>query len=174
MKKLIFIKNLIFLQIVIIIYSLASIAAKKASMVDSVLSPGFFLYYGAEFLVLVVYAVLWQQVIKKFELSVAYANRAMAILWSMVWAVLLFHNEISIPNLFGVILIVIGTIIMNRGQVRSNAENEEEELRRKIREKERENRDKKSEHTEDELPIKEEDNVSREEKIRHDEEESRK
>lgn len=75
---------------------------------------GFFLFYGLEVAVLGIYAILWQQVIKKFDLSIAYANKAMGILWSMIWAVLLFHNEITLQNIAGVALVVAGTIILNR------------------------------------------------------------
>ncbi len=60
-----------------------------------------------------VYAVLWQQMIKRFELSVAYANRSMAVVWSMVWAVLFFHDSITVQNVAGVLLVVAGTWIIN-------------------------------------------------------------
>lgn len=66
-----------------------------------------------EFVILAVYAVLWQQMIKRFELSVAYANRSMAVVWSMVWAVIFFHNTITLQNIAGVLLVVIGTILVN-------------------------------------------------------------
>lgn len=60
-----------------------------------------------------IYAMLWQQIIKRFELSIAYANRSMAVVWSMVWAVVFFHNEITINNIIGVFLVVAGTIVIN-------------------------------------------------------------
>ena len=60
-----------------------------------------------------IYALLWQQMIKKFELSVAYANRAMAILWSMIWAVLFFHDRITIRNIVGVAIVLVGIVLVN-------------------------------------------------------------
>ena len=66
-----------------------------------------------EFAILGVYAVLWQQMIKRFELSVAYANRSMAVVWSMVWAVVFFHDTITVQNVLGVVLVVAGTWIIN-------------------------------------------------------------
>lgn len=51
--------------------------------------------------------------IKKFELSVAYANRAMAILWSMIWAVLFFHDRITIRNIVGVAIVLVGIVLVN-------------------------------------------------------------
>ena len=40
----------------------------------------FILYYGIEMMILGVYAIIWQQLMKKFDISVAYANKAMGLL----------------------------------------------------------------------------------------------
>jgi len=45
------------------------------------------------------YAIFWQQIIKRVDLSVAYANRSIAILWSMIWAALIFGEHISVQNI---------------------------------------------------------------------------
>ena len=71
------------------------------------------LFLGLEFILFGIYALLWQQMIKKFELSVAYANRAMAILWSMIWAVLFFHDRITIRNIVGVAIVLVGIVLVN-------------------------------------------------------------
>ena len=63
--------------------------------------------------ILGVYAILWQQMIKRFDLSVAYANRSMAILWSLVWAVVFFHERITINNVLGVLIVLAGTVLVN-------------------------------------------------------------
>jgi drug/metabolite transporter (DMT)-like permease len=73
----------------------------------------FLFWFGLEFVVLGIYAVLWQQMIKRFELSVAYANRSMAVVWSMIWAVIFFHDNITVNNIIGVCLVVAGTFIIN-------------------------------------------------------------
>ena len=57
--------------------------------------------------------ILWQQIIKRFDLSVAYANRSMAILWSLVWAVIFFHERVTINNVLGVLIVLAGTILVN-------------------------------------------------------------
>ena len=71
------------------------------------------------------YAILWQQMIKRFDLSVAYANRAMALLWSAVWAVVLFRENLGVKQLAGIALVIIGTVIVNTDQ--SPKEKKEEE-----------------------------------------------
>ena len=106
------IKNIILLQGVVVIYTLSGIMSKNASANGDNLIK-FVIFFGLEFVLLAVYAVLWQQMIKRFELSVAYANRSMAVLWSMLWAVLFFHDEITVKNIMGVLLVTMGTVIIN-------------------------------------------------------------
>jgi len=73
----------------------------------------FILYYGIEMIILGVYAIIWQQLLKKFDVSIAYANKAMGLLWSIVWAILIFNDTITIKNVIGVLIVIIGTIIVN-------------------------------------------------------------
>jgi len=106
------IKNIIILQAIIMIYTLSTVAAKFASG-QEFLSFKFILFYGIEIVILGVYAILWQQIIKKFDISIAYANRAISLLWSIVWAIVFFRENITITNIIGVIIVIIGTIIVN-------------------------------------------------------------
>ena len=64
-------------------------------------------------IILGVYAIIWQQLLKKFDVSIAYANKAMGLLWSIVWAILIFNETITIKNVIGVVIVIIGTIIVN-------------------------------------------------------------
>lgn len=121
MKKTLKIKDILILQAVIIVYTLSSVMAKLASGQES-FSIRFCLFYLAELFVLGLYALLWQQMIRKFELSVAYANRAMALLWSLVWAVIFFHDQVTVKNVIGVILVIIGTFIVNGENGTSDSE----------------------------------------------------
>ena len=111
-KKKIKVKDILILQLIVLVYTLSGVAGKFASG-SEFLSWRFILFYGLEIVILGVYALLWQQAIKKFDLSVAYANRAVAILWSMLWAVLFFSEKIKVTNIIGVIIIIAGTIIVN-------------------------------------------------------------
>ena len=113
-KEKLRLKDILILQAVIVIYTLSSVMAKLASGQEAFSAP-FLLFYLAELMILGVYAILWQQMIKKFELSVAYTNRAMALLWSMLWAVVLFHDRVTVKNIIGVALVIVGTLIVNGG-----------------------------------------------------------
>ena len=111
-KKGVTLKNILLLQAIIIIYTISSVMAKFASA--SAEAPlRMLVFLGLEFVILAIYAVLWQQMIKRFDLSVAYANRSMAILWSMIWAVNFFHDEITLRNILGVLIVLMGTVIVN-------------------------------------------------------------
>lgn len=104
--------NILLLQLIIIIYTLSGICAKFASN-NEVLSIKFIAFYGLEILVLGIYAVLWQQVLKKFDVSVAYANRSIALIWSLIWSVLLFGEKITIQNIIGTIIVILGIVVVN-------------------------------------------------------------
>jgi len=120
-KKTVGIKNILMLQAVVVIYTLNSIVAKFAENVE-MLSFKFFLAYGLEVAILGVYAICWQQMIKKFDLSVAYANRAMAILWTALWALIIFKDTIGLKQAIGIGLVVIGTIVVNWSKKEQNKE----------------------------------------------------
>ena len=107
-----FIKNIIILQVIIMIYTLSTVAAKFASN-EEFLSGKFILFYGIEIVILGVYAILWQQIIKKFDISIAYANKAMSLLWSVIWAIVFFKEDITIKNIIGILIVIIGTLIVN-------------------------------------------------------------
>ena len=106
------IKNIILLQLIVIIYTINSIIG-KLSAGEEFMSMRFILFYVAEEGVLGIYALLWQQMIKRFDLSIAYANRAMALIWSAVWAVVIFHESLSIKNIIGILLVIAGTVVVN-------------------------------------------------------------
>lgn len=103
---------LLVLQVAVILYSLAGVAGKFAAK-QSFLSLRFLVLYALEIAILGIYALLWQQLIKRFDLSIAYANRAVALLWSMIWAALFFHETITLKNLTGIAVIILGAIIIN-------------------------------------------------------------
>lgn len=111
-KKKLSILSIFLMQGAVIIYTMGSVCSKYAGE-NPFLSPKFILFYGGQIAILGIYAILWQQIIKRVDLSVAYVNRSLAILWSMVWAVLFFGEAITVQNIIGIVLVLIGTIIVN-------------------------------------------------------------
>ncbi|RKM57841.1 transporter [Butyrivibrio sp. CB08] len=106
--------DFLLLQLSVLVYSLSTVAANMASK-QAFLSWGYILFFGLEFVILAVYAILWQQIIKKFQLSIAYANKSMTLLWSMLWNFLIFSQGITPGKVAGVLLVMAGVIVMNLG-----------------------------------------------------------
>ncbi len=125
MKKKIQWKDFLMLQIVFLIYSFTSLTQKLASsflpknagsaegLVQQLFNWKLILSAGLVVLLLGVYALLWQQVIKRFELSVAYANKAITLLWALVWGIFIFHEEITPGKVIGILLVMVGIYVLN-------------------------------------------------------------
>lgn len=100
-------KDMLFLQAVLILYSFASVCSKLASGYEF-LSSGFILWYGLVIVCLAVYALLWQQVLKRMPLTTAFANKAVTIIWGMLWGVLIFRESITPAMIIGSVVIIAG------------------------------------------------------------------
>ena len=111
-KKRLSILSIMLIQGAVIVYTMAGVCSKMAGGFDFP-APGFILFYVGQIAVLGIYAILWQQIIKRVDLSVAYVNRSLAIMWSMIWAILFFGEKITVQNIIGVALVLAGTIIVN-------------------------------------------------------------
>lgn len=100
-------KNYLLLYMGIFIYSLCTVMNKAAAGYEF-LSFGFCLFYGCGLLFLAIYAMLWQQILKRLLLSTAYANRSLVMILSMIWGILLFDEKITWNMLVGAAIIVFG------------------------------------------------------------------
>lgn len=112
LKNKITLKGIILIQLAVIVYTFSGIMGKFAAGYD-ILSMPFIFFIGMELFILGCYAIVWQQIIKRYPLSVAYVNRALAIFWSTIWAFLIFGERISLNNIIGVIVIFIGIMVVN-------------------------------------------------------------
>lgn len=98
------------LHLLLVLYSLCSIFGKLAAG-QEFMSLGFVLYYGGMILVLGLYALGWQQVIKRLPLTTAYANRAVTVVWGIVWGVLLFGERLSPQKVVGALVVLVGVAL---------------------------------------------------------------
>ena len=104
-------KQILLLQLVVVIYTCSGIMAKFASMQETVIMMLFYFFLDLCFLGL--YAIFWQQMIKKMPLSVAYLNRAISLAWSALWAIIIFKEDMTARKLLAIIFVTIGIIIVN-------------------------------------------------------------
>ncbi len=103
-------KYYILLHVLLMVYSISGILSKLAAKVVFMSIPFILLYLGIIFL-LGIYAIFWQQIIKALPLTIAYANKAVSVIWGLVWGILFFHEKLTLGKLFGICLIVTGIIL---------------------------------------------------------------
>ncbi len=105
------IRRLLLLHLLLAFYSVGAIFSKLAGE-SSIRSIRFFLYYGVVLVILGIYAFVWQQIIKKVPIVTAYANKAITVIWGLVWGLLFFDEKITVQKIVGVIIVVAGIIIV--------------------------------------------------------------
>ena len=103
-------KYFLLLHLGVLIYSLSVVFSKYAAGTPF-FSPSFFLFYGLSLAMLAIYAIVWQQALKGLLLSTAYANRALAMVWSIVFGIILFGETVTVRHLIGVLVILCGVIL---------------------------------------------------------------
>ena len=106
------IKTLFALHMLLMVSSTSGILSKLAAGVDF-LSIEFCLYYGGVLLLLGVYAIGWQQILKRLPLTTAFSNKAVTIVWGIVWGALFFFEPITLPKAVGALLIIAGVVLFS-------------------------------------------------------------
>ena len=97
------------------IFSLSGIFLKSSASYP-VLSSSFLLRYGASLLCVFFFALIWQQVLREYELMTAYAWRGVLFLWTFLWAVLFFGESVTLNNVIGAAVILCGVFLVSRGE----------------------------------------------------------
>lgn len=108
------IKSYILLHIIVFIYSMSNILSKKAAF-EEFLSMKFIMLYGLVLVCMGIYALVWQQVIKKLPLNVAFANKSVTVIWGMVWGCIFFHESITSKMVLGALIVIAGVIMVITG-----------------------------------------------------------
>ena len=118
-------KIYIALHLFLMVYSTGGIISKLAANQDF-LSPAFILLYALEILILAFYAFGWQQFIKRMPLSVAYANKAVTVVWGCIWGMLVFQERLSVGKVVGGLMVLCGIALYGYadGQTASADEND--------------------------------------------------
>lgn len=104
------IKTLFTLHLMLMIYSMSGICSKKAAGTQF-LSLEFCLYYGGVLLLLAFYAVGWQQIIKRLPLTTAFANKAVTVVWGIIWGALFFKEPVTVGKIVGALLVILGVVL---------------------------------------------------------------
>ena len=110
MKQTSNVKMYVLLHALMFLFSLSPVCSKLAGR-QPLLSLPFFFFYGLVIVILGIYALAWQQVIKRMPLTTAYANKAVTVVWGMVWGMLLFGESITPQKVLGAAVIVAGVVL---------------------------------------------------------------
>lgn len=88
------------------VYSISAVCAKYAAKQPDL--KGMMLFMFLEFVCLGIYAVIYQQALKRFPLSVALSNKGITVILTLMWAVILFNEQITTFNIIGSVCIIAG------------------------------------------------------------------
>ena len=99
------------LQAAVLFYSFSSLLTKLAGQEDG-LTARFFLLYGGALVIMAVYAVCWQQFLRRLSLTTAYSSRTVSMIWSMILGALLLHEKIKLTAVIGTVLIFVGLYVI--------------------------------------------------------------
>ena len=101
------IKSITVLLLAYFIYSITSVFTKSASM-HHVFSTQYILNLLGAICMMGAYAILWQQIIKRMQISDAYMFKGISIVFVLLLSTWLFDEIITLKNVVGSIIIILG------------------------------------------------------------------
>ena len=110
-KKASNLKYFVFLHILLFFYSISNVCSKAAAK-EKFLSPKFILLYACIIAILGVYAIVWQQILKHIPLTTAFCNKAVGIIWGIMWGAVLFGEKIKVNMIIGALVVIAGVIMV--------------------------------------------------------------
>lgn len=111
-------RTLLFLHVVLLLYSFGGIHAKLAAT-SPLFSTGFLVNCALLILISSIYAYFWQQLLKAMPLNTAYASKSVTIIWGFLWGRLLFAERISLSMAAGALLVAAGLLLIVSADVGS-------------------------------------------------------
>ena len=99
------IKSYVLLHSILLLYSFCSVFSKMASQ-QPFLSFPFVAYY------VLMLAALWQQVLKLLPLTTAFANKAVVMVWGMLWGYFFLGEKITLAMILGAVIVFAGVVLV--------------------------------------------------------------
>lgn len=94
-----------------LIYSLCVVLGKTASNYPF-FSMEYLFFYGLSLVILGVYAIIWQFLLKRMDLHTAFVNKAVIVIYGAIWGVILFNEAITLKMAIGMIVIMFGIYML--------------------------------------------------------------
>ena len=79
---------------------------------DNIFSVNFIFWFGLVFVIMFGYAIIWQQILKRMPLTVAYANRPVTLIWGIIWGALIFGEKVTWNMIAGAAIIFAGIYLV--------------------------------------------------------------
>ncbi len=107
---------MLFVLLAIIFQVSALILAKLAGIQYSGIQMYLNIYYALSIVSLGAQALVWQQALKKYNLSDIYPFMSIVLVFIPLLSILIFNEEIKKIQFAGIALIVIGTVIVGKSK----------------------------------------------------------
>lgn len=91
------------------IFPFTSVFMKYASMNNNLFMK--FVLFSCSIVVLGIFSILWQNLLKHTDLVKAYIFKSTTIIWNIIYGIILFNEKLTINMIIGMILTTIGVII---------------------------------------------------------------
>ncbi len=105
------IKNILLLLLGYLIYSFTGVISKSSHLLPLFSFRTLFSYFIV-LMLLGLYTLIWQISIKNIPLYMAYMGKSICLLLTLLWANIIFGEEIKMNNIIGAILVIIGILLM--------------------------------------------------------------
>ena len=102
------------LQASMILFAGSNVALKYAGRFPLISWPCILLF-GSALLLMGIYAIVWQQVIRRVSLVTAYSNRATIMIWNVVLGYVLFSEKLTWNMFVGGAIILFGVYLVVTG-----------------------------------------------------------
>ena len=102
-------RDMLLLHATLLLYAVVSVLGKITGLHLALKeTTAALLFLGLEFGTLAVYAVLWQQTLKRMPLSFAYSNKGVVTLWSCLFGLMLFGERLTWGKAAGIAVVLLG------------------------------------------------------------------
>lgn len=95
-----------------LLYSSSGIFTKVASQQEQ-FSVAYFLCFTGAIVILAIFAILWQRILKIMPLNKAFLCKSMCVIITMIYAYLIFDETITLSNCIGTMIIIGGLTVLS-------------------------------------------------------------
>ena len=121
-------KYFVALHLCILVFSMTEVLGKFAAITyneHGLHDIRLYIFLVLMLFVCVFYAFCWQKVIRHFDLHIGYANRSVYLVWSQLWAYLIFSESLTVRNIIGMFTVMFGVIVVSLSENKEEKEADE-------------------------------------------------